>query len=65
MTRCGWINKADAAKVAVGRQCALAGVCRATLYARQKPRAPVLGDEILKRLIAVGLLNLGANQDFL
>ena len=49
MTRCGWINKAD--KVALRRQCVLAGVCRATLYARQKPRAPVLGDEILKRLI--------------
>jgi hypothetical protein len=49
MTRCNWINKAD--KVALRRQCALAGVCRATLYARQKPRVPVQDDEILKRLI--------------
>ena len=51
MTRCNWINKADADKVALRRQCVLAGVCRATLYARQKPRAPVPDDEILKRLI--------------
>jgi len=29
----------------------LAGVCRAMLYARQKSRVPVLGDEIIKRLI--------------
>ena len=51
MTRCNWINKADADKVALRRQCVLAGVCRATLYARQKPRALAPDDEILKRLI--------------
>jgi len=49
MTRYGWINKAE--KVALGRQCALAGVCRATLYARQRPKAPVQDDDVLKRLI--------------
>ena len=51
MTRCSWIDKADAHQVALRRQCALAGVCRATLYARQKPKALAPGDEILKRLI--------------
>ena len=49
MMRYAWIDKA--ATLAVGRQCALAGVCRATLYARQKPKALAPGDEILKRLI--------------
>lgn len=51
MTRSSWINKADAHRVALRRQCALAGVCRATLYARQKPKAPAPEDDIIKRLI--------------
>lgn len=51
MTRCAWIDKADAHQVALRRQCVLVGVCRATLYARRKPKALAPGDEILKRLI--------------
>ena len=49
MMRQTWIDKEDA--VALSRQCVLAGVSRATLYARQKPREPVENDEMLKRLI--------------
>ena len=49
MMRYDWIDKT--AKLAVERQCALAGVCRATLYARQKPKAPGPDDDIIKRLI--------------
>jgi putative transposase len=46
-----WIDTDAAATLAVTRQCALAGVSRATLYARQKPRRVDEGDELLKRLI--------------
>jgi len=49
MMRRTWIDKADA--VALTRQCVLAGVSRATLYARQKPKLLVEGDDHLMRLI--------------
>ncbi len=53
MTRHCWIDKAGA--IAVSRQCALAGVPRATLYARQKAKllvgVGVERDDLLKRLI--------------
>lgn len=49
MMRQDWVDKGDA--VAVSRQCVLAGVSRATLYARQKPRPPDAGEELLKGLI--------------
>ena len=41
MTRHSWIDKAG--KLPLGRQCVLAGVCRATLYARQRPKAQGTG----------------------
>ncbi len=44
MTRQTWVNKGD--EVSVVRQCALAGVSRATVYARQQPRE-VNEDELL------------------
>jgi putative transposase len=49
MMRRTWIDKED--KVALTWQCALAGVSRATVYARQKPKLLALDDEVLKRLI--------------
>jgi putative transposase len=49
MMRQSWIDKGDA--VAVTWQCALAGVSRATVYARQKPKLIIENDEMLKRLI--------------
>jgi len=49
MMRQNWIDKTD--DVAVSRQCALAGVSRATLHARQKPKEADEDDELLKRLI--------------
>ena len=44
-----WIDKGDA--VAVVRQCALAGVSRATVYAQQNPRPVDESDLLLSRLI--------------
>ena len=49
MMRSSWINKADT--VAVTWQCALAGVSRSAVYARQKPKPIALDEEALKRLI--------------
>ena len=46
MTRQAWIDKEDA--VAVVRQCVLAGVSRATVYAQQQPR-PVDESDLLLR----------------
>ncbi len=49
MIRQAWIDKED--DIAVSRQCDLAGVSRATLYAWQKPKVVNEDDELLKRLI--------------
>jgi putative transposase len=49
MIRETWIDKED--EVPVARQCMLAGVCRATLYARQKPREVDESDLLLSDLI--------------
>ena len=49
MMRRSWIDKGDA--VALTWQCALAGVSRATVYARQKPKLIAVDDEVLKLLI--------------
>ncbi len=49
MIRHAWINKED--DVAISRQCKLAGVSRATVYARQKPKDVDEDDELLKGLI--------------
>ena len=49
MTRQAWIDNRDA--VPVVRQCALAGVSRATVYAQQKPRPVDETDLLLSRLI--------------
>ena len=49
MMRRTWIDKGDA--VALTWQCALAGVSRSAVYARQKPKPIALDDEVLKRLI--------------
>jgi putative transposase len=49
MIRETWIDKDD--EVPVARQCMLAGVCRATLYARQKPREVDESDLLLSDLI--------------
>lgn len=49
MMRQNWIDKTD--DVAVSRQCALAGLSRATLHTRQKPKEADDDDELLKRLI--------------
>ena len=49
MVRSSWIKKADT--VAVTWQCALAGVSRSAVYARQKPKPTALDEEALKRLI--------------
>lgn len=49
MMRQTWINKGDA--VAVVQQCVLAGVSRATVYARQKTRPADENDLLLSRLI--------------
>ena len=51
MTRQAWIDKGATATVALTRQCVLAGVSRATVYARQRPRLLDQDDEVLKRLI--------------
>ena len=49
MIRQAWIDKKDA--VAVGRQCVLAGVSRAGVYARQRPGPVDESDLLLCRLI--------------
>lgn len=49
MTRRSWINCADT--LAVTRQCALAGVSRATAYVHQKPKAVDATDAMLGGLI--------------
>jgi putative transposase len=51
MKRCHWINKADT--LPLSRQCVLAGVCRATVYMREKPRRveDAKTDELLMGLI--------------
>lgn len=49
MMRRTWIDKGD--RVALTWQCALAGVSRSAVYARQKPKPIALDDEELKRLI--------------
>lgn len=49
MMRQAWIGKGDA--LAVVRQCALAGVSRATIYARQQLRPVDESDLLLSRLI--------------
>jgi len=49
MTRQTWINKGDV--VSVARQCVLAGVCRATIYAKQKVRPIDESDLLFSRMI--------------
>ena len=49
MIRHGWIDGGDA--VAIVRQCVLAGVSRATVYAQQKPRPVDESDLRVSRLI--------------
>lgn len=49
MIRHGWIDAGDV--VAVVRQCVLAGVSRATVYAQQKPRPVDESDLLVSRLI--------------
>lgn len=49
MMRRNWIDKGDT--VALTWQCALAGVSRSTVYARQKPKLLALDEEQLLRLI--------------
>ncbi len=49
MTRQVWIDKGDT--VAVSRQCLLAGVSRATVYARQNPRPADESDLLHSRMI--------------
>ena len=49
MMRRTWIDNGDT--VALTWQCALAGVSRSAVYARQKPKPIALDDEALKRLI--------------
>jgi putative transposase len=49
MIRQGWIDPGD--EVSVVRQCLLAGLSRATVYAQQKPRLVDESDLLLSRLI--------------
>jgi len=51
MMRQSWIDEDARTTVALTRQCVLAGVSRATLYARRKPKLIVQSEELLKRLI--------------
>ncbi len=44
MMRQAWVNQED--EVSIVRQCALAGISRATVYARRQPR-PIDEDELL------------------
>jgi putative transposase len=48
-TRLGWIDASD--KVPVARQCVLAQVARATVYAQRAPRSANEADLLLRRLI--------------
>jgi putative transposase len=49
MTRCYWISAHP--QVSQKRQCVLAGVARASVYAQRKPKILSVSDELLKRLI--------------
>ena len=49
MMRQAWIEIGDV--VGVNRQCVLAGVSRATVYARRKPKVFAEDDHLLERLI--------------
>jgi hypothetical protein len=49
MMRRTWTDRQDT--VALTWQCALAGLSRSAVYARQKPKLIALDDEMLKRLI--------------
>ena len=49
MTRCNWISAHP--KVSQKRQCVLAGVAPASVYAQRKPKVLSMSDELLKRLI--------------
>ena len=49
MMRQSWIERGDV--VGVRRQCVLAGVSRATVYARRKPKVYAEDDHLLERLI--------------
>jgi putative transposase len=49
MMRHAWVDKGDS--LALTWQCALTGISRATVYARQKPKLIAEDDEMLKRLI--------------
>ncbi|MCP4376217.1 MAG: hypothetical protein GY794_08605 [bacterium] len=49
MMRQAWVDKEE--EVTVVRQCALAGVSRATVYAQQKPKPVDESDLLITRLI--------------
>ena len=49
MMRHGWVNQED--EVSIVQQCALAGVSRATVYARRHPQRADEGDLLISRLI--------------
>ncbi len=49
MIRQGWIDPGEA--VAMVRQCVLAGVCRSTIYAQQRPAVVDASDLLYSRLI--------------
>ncbi|RUM94048.1 MAG: hypothetical protein DSZ28_05280 [Thiothrix sp.] len=49
MMRQAWVDKED--EVTVVRQCVLAGVSRATVYAQQKPKPVDESDLLIARLI--------------
>ena len=51
MTRNSWIGVDTATQVTQKRQCVLAGVCRASVYAQRQPKAVRQSDEAIKRLI--------------
>ena len=51
MMRHTWIDSQAGATIALSRQCVLAGISRAALYARRKPKRIVQDDEQLLRLI--------------
>ena len=51
MMRQSWLDGRATATLALSRQCVLAGVSRATVHARKKPKPLVECDELLKRLI--------------
>lgn len=49
MIRQGWIDKADT--VPISRQCELSGICRATVYAHEKPKSVNKSDLLVSWLI--------------